>query len=276
MTRVSRPFAQLDTEISVDGPITTEAAQCTVSTEEQRWASRLRAGCTVTFWFLLIPRLVTNLIALALPFVGVGAVYLKWARAIHTAGALPLLIGIAMLTASPPSGSGMWVRRSGWVFRIVAVVEVGCRLLRSAADFASVPAISTYAGGIAASNDIAFVIVAATYLAAVNHRLGVTHMHREIWMACSVFVGVTVVDLGIDASAPEWYSSFPVVLLGMFYASAMALWGLSILWRCRRLVGRLTDDLCVQCGYDLRGQPIPRCPECGTPFRTADKSNETP
>ena len=28
--------------------------------------------------------------------------------------------------------------------------------------------------------------------------------------------------------------------------------------------------ICVQCGYDLRGLPEPRCPECGTPF---DKQN---
>lgn len=24
--------------------------------------------------------------------------------------------------------------------------------------------------------------------------------------------------------------------------------------------------ICVECGYDLRGQPVPRCSECGTPF----------
>ncbi len=24
--------------------------------------------------------------------------------------------------------------------------------------------------------------------------------------------------------------------------------------------------ICVECGYDLRGQVEPRCPECGTPF----------
>lgn len=24
--------------------------------------------------------------------------------------------------------------------------------------------------------------------------------------------------------------------------------------------------ICVRCGYDLRGLPEPRCPECGTPF----------
>jgi uncharacterized paraquat-inducible protein A len=24
--------------------------------------------------------------------------------------------------------------------------------------------------------------------------------------------------------------------------------------------------VCLKCGYDLRGQSVPRCPECGTPF----------
>jgi len=34
----------------------------------------------------------------------------------------------------------------------------------------------------------------------------------------------------------------------------------------RRLKRRLTNGLCVNCGYDLRGLPLPRCPECGEPF----------
>jgi len=32
-----------------------------------------------------------------------------------------------------------------------------------------------------------------------------------------------------------------------------------------QLVARGTP-ICVECGYDLRGQLDPRCPECGTPF----------
>jgi hypothetical protein len=35
--------------------------------------------------------------------------------------------------------------------------------------------------------------------------------------------------------------------------------------RCLRS-GRGGWPLCRQCGYDLRGQTEPRCPECGTPF----------
>ncbi len=27
--------------------------------------------------------------------------------------------------------------------------------------------------------------------------------------------------------------------------------------------------LCLDCGYDLRGQTVPRCPECGRPFDPA-------
>jgi protein-S-isoprenylcysteine O-methyltransferase Ste14 len=37
----------------------------------------------------------------------------------------------------------------------------------------------------------------------------------------------------------------------------------------RTLRRQLTDagmPMCVDCGYDLRGQTEPRCPECGTPF----------
>jgi hypothetical protein len=37
----------------------------------------------------------------------------------------------------------------------------------------------------------------------------------------------------------------------------------------RALRRQLTEagmPMCVDCGYDLRGQTEPRCPECGTPF----------
>jgi len=37
-------------------------------------------------------------------------------------------------------------------------------------------------------------------------------------------------------------------------------------WQVRRLKRRLTNGLCVNCGYDLRGLTLPRCPECGAPF----------
>ncbi|MBN1347708.1 MAG: hypothetical protein JXQ73_33785 [Phycisphaerae bacterium] len=33
----------------------------------------------------------------------------------------------------------------------------------------------------------------------------------------------------------------------------------------RQLVER-GIPICIRCGYDLRGQTEPRCPECGTPF----------
>ena len=29
----------------------------------------------------------------------------------------------------------------------------------------------------------------------------------------------------------------------------------------------VVPGICVRCGYNLRGLPEPRCPECGTPFR---------
>jgi hypothetical protein len=34
----------------------------------------------------------------------------------------------------------------------------------------------------------------------------------------------------------------------------------------RRRLGELGLPTCVGCGYDLRGQVVPRCPECGEPF----------
>ena len=39
-----------------------------------------------------------------------------------------------------------------------------------------------------------------------------------------------------------------------------------LLFLAVRLKHREVKGVCVRCGYDLRGLPEPRCPECGTPF----------
>lgn len=57
-------------------------------------------------------------------------------------------------------------------------------------------------------------------------------------------------------------------------AVGAALASLLTLWLVRRRIARnMRAELlkrgkptCLSCGYDLRGQQDPRCPECGTPF----------
>jgi hypothetical protein len=50
-----------------------------------------------------------------------------------------------------------------------------------------------------------------------------------------------------------------IVLLSVCYSALM-----TIKWLRRRR--RVRENCCTKCGYDLRGLPEPRCPECGTPF----------
>ncbi|MGE5607712.1 MAG: hypothetical protein ACM359_00515 [Bacillota bacterium] len=62
----------------------------------------------------------------------------------------------------------------------------------------------------------------------------------------------------------------PVIVNG-----TMGIWGpLCLFWLFRRRIQRTLRQqllargvpICLGCGYDLRGQLEPRCPECGTPF----------
>jgi hypothetical protein len=52
----------------------------------------------------------------------------------------------------------------------------------------------------------------------------------------------------------------------------LLLYGYDMLWRRRALrlmrkrLNELGRPVCLHCGYDLRGQTHPRCPECGRPF----------
>jgi hypothetical protein len=67
---------------------------------------------------------------------------------------------------------------------------------------------------------------------------------------------------GFDSLALKLLTSFAAAVLVSVAAAAVALWYYRRTGqRIRRLEGH-----CATCGYDLRGLPEPRCPECGSPF----------
>lgn len=87
---------------------------------------------------------------------------------------------------------------------------------------------------------------------------------------------------GLGVLLPIVIAGAPFVLLldppskyiwWLFFPTWIALpWGITYLFRARirrYLRKELAESgvpICVKCGYDLRGQSAPRCPECGTPF----------
>ncbi|MCH7591627.1 MAG: protein kinase [Planctomycetes bacterium] len=77
---------------------------------------------------------------------------------------------------------------------------------------------------------------------------------------------------GLDVEWGRLQTKYPIVRL--IYGPLMMLLMYSWLWFCRSVIRpRLRAQLvakgipiCVPCGYNLRGQVDPRCPECGTAF----------
>jgi hypothetical protein len=68
-------------------------------------------------------------------------------------------------------------------------------------------------------------------------------------------------------------TSLPVALISLFLAR----------WICARRFQRAIRltllahgyQVCIRCGYDLKGQTAPRCPECGTAFDSPLLEHET-
>ena len=59
------------------------------------------------------------------------------------------------------------------------------------------------------------------------------------------------------------------IIGGSGVAAATWFWGRRFHRFLRERLLALGVPVCLKCGYDLRGQTEPRCPECGTPFDPA-------
>lgn len=70
--------------------------------------------------------------------------------------------------------------------------------------------------------------------------------------------------------------SWPQRPYAFVMSGVLVLYG-AICWRViarYRYLRHLVPGHCTECGYDLRGLPEPRCPECGTPFDPDDVDAE--
>jgi len=71
--------------------------------------------------------------------------------------------------------------------------------------------------------------------------------------------------------SPEWYYGYarelklPFRILMRYTAIVPTLWLISFLLRLRRQRRRVLQQLCLNCGYDLRASSE-QCPECGQPI----------
>jgi SAM-dependent methyltransferase len=80
--------------------------------------------------------------------------------------------------------------------------------------------------------------------------------------------GFPVVSLKRSGSPPKWRvhpAGFAIDML-LWFMPTYFVGDLILAFRERRAWKRLRGRSCLTCGYDLRGQTVRRCPECGSPF----------
>jgi hypothetical protein len=102
---------------------------------------------------------------------------------------------------------------------------------------------------------------------------------KQYWLLVVAFsVGNTVVIACGSAFARQMFPGIPHFLVSTLIGGlAGAGVGLAIqyLWHkpCQRYLREQLNakavPICLDCGYDLRGQVVPRCPECGKAFDPA-------
>ena len=87
-----------------------------------------------------------------------------------------------------------------------------------------------------------------------------------------IIVGFIRVRLSVFSGMPlpkpfDLFASLARNLVGIWVVTSLPLCGL-VWWR-NRFRPIFPPGHCAKCGYNLRGLPEPRCPECGTPFKPA-------
>ena len=114
----------------------------------------------------------------------------------------------------------------------------------------------------------------------------VEKIQQKLWGDPVVFFGFVAIFF---ASEPVWHllpapwdvCGYLIVI--WFGVPLLARWILPRMMpnRLRRLVRECVNaysdlQVCVDCGYDLRGQTVPRCPECGRFVVTTRRSSRRP
>ena len=92
-----------------------------------------------------------------------------------------------------------------------------------------------------------------------------------LFVSSSAIVCIITLRCAAHVSPLKWFDDW-IYLLGYFVYSfalvlTLRLWGTkSLAVFIRRELRRQGFLVCMHCGYDLRGQTVLRCPECGAPF----------
>jgi hypothetical protein len=89
---------------------------------------------------------------------------------------------------------------------------------------------------------------------------------RARWATAAVLSAGVIAAAGAALSGGGRWSPLLVPALAQFLAAAYGM---------RRWPAEYAAGMCRGCGYDLRGLPVARCPECGREFESGRGGQET-
>jgi len=224
---------------------------------------RLRTGTRLICWASFLSALFGQGYAFLLPFLGGSMSDLHWTLLIYAVGAIPLCIGVWLLSSFDSDTNRIYV--TGLPF--LALIYVGCLWLRYLRVFDENSERVVFVGESSAEifgTLLVFIYIRRIAMRFEKMRFGTIALITGVLYATVIFLGVYGGILAQRLPSLQAAMGSMVDVMPLLLQLGVGMIAFPVVWRFGSEIEKMVRGRCLRCGYDLAFGKTGRCPECGS------------